>query len=101
MGNRGQIARIALRGLFLGILTAVFAMVVWYVWRPSHLVWARNAYAMTQAGAWDGWEGFIALLAYWFFELRGRAIVTVLAMVLWCLSAWSVLGSAIRGHIHD
>lgn len=100
MRAEGRFVRIALRVFFLAALAAALAMAVWYVWRPSHLVWARNAYAMTQAGAWEGWEGFSALLVYWFFELRGRTVVALLSMLTWFLSAWSVLGREPKGRMY-
>lgn len=74
--------------LGLMVMGAFLALGIWYLWRPGHMVWARNAYGMADVGAWTGWEAVMATSAYWFFELKGRTVVTVLALAIWIGSAW-------------
>lgn len=91
MSKRPAFGQLVLASIGLLALAASLAAMVWYLWRPSHLVWVRNAYGMAQVGAWGGAEGFGALLLYWFFELRGRTVVTALAVVIWGLACWKTL----------
>lgn len=79
---------IAARVAALTLAAVALTLAVWYLWRPGHIVWARNAYGMTAVGAWSGFEGFSAFMAYWFFELRGRTVVTVAALAGWMAAAW-------------
>jgi len=86
-----------LSGLWLIALAFVLAVMVWYLWRPSHVVWARNAYGMAQVGAWEGLQGFSAYVLFWFFHLRGRTVVAVLSIALWIWVFWRLFGRRIFG----
>ena len=76
----------------LMVMGALLALSIWYLWRPEHMVWARNAYGMADAGAWTGWEAVMATFAYWFFELKGRTVLTVLALAMWIGCVWFLAG---------
>ena len=60
------------------------------LWRPGHLLWARNAYGMAQAGAWTGGDAFLAFMTYWFLEMHGRTVVTIALLGGWLWGAWRV-----------
>lgn len=67
-------------------------LAVAFAWRPTHLVWARNGYAMAQDGTWTGLEAFGAFLAYWFYALYGEVVLTGLVALLWMgFVAWKLV----------
>ena len=74
--------------LGLLLLASLIGLGLWNLWRPEHVVWAKNAYGMAQAGAWEGWEGFVASMAFWFFDLKGRTAATLLGIAVWVACAW-------------
>lgn len=84
----------------IGLLAAgcLLALGLWFLWRPEHVVWARNAYGMAEVGAWTGWDGFQAYLAYGFFEWKGRTALTAFAVLLWLASAWAFARSVLAGN---
>lgn len=83
-----RLGAVLMSAVGLLILGGLIALCLWYLWWPQHVLWARNAYGMASVGAWTGWEGFLASAAFWFFELRGRTVVTVLGVALWMAFAW-------------
>lgn len=66
----------------------LFGAVGIVLWDPNSVLWARNGYGMAQAGAWTGMAAMAAQVAYWFYELKGRVVVSfgmlvVLGWMLW------------------
>ncbi len=76
------------RFLVLLVLTLSFPGIALILWNPDHLTWARNAYGMAQVGAWEGWRGFVATIVYWFFELKGRTLVSTAMLGAWIVGVW-------------
>lgn len=76
------------RFLALLAMTLAFPAAVLFLWEPEHLTWAHNAYGMAKVGAWDGGHGFVAMVAYWFFELKGRSLVSMAMLCAWIGCAW-------------
>ena len=79
------------RILFLLILAAVFYAVVRWVWLPSNLVWAQNAYAMAVNGTWGVWESAGAFCAYWFYALWGRSVLVISLTGAWIALLWVLI----------
>ena len=69
-------------------LTLVFPAFVKWLWNPEFLIWARNAHGMAEIGAWDGMRGVMATSVYWFFELKGRSLVTMTVLCAWIVCVW-------------
>lgn len=78
--------------LFLVALTSG-SLTLWWLWLPQHVVWARNAYAMSLAGVYEGAATIGASIAYWFIALYGRTVVSVAFLLI--AIAWGMKFSGI------
>lgn len=71
-----------------------FAVLLWWlmpmIWSPQLLLWVANASAMSDAGAWTGWDAFGADLSYWFVWLSGRTVVTSILLAAQSWLIWRV-----------
>lgn len=76
------------RFVVLLVLTISFPGIAFILWDPDHLTWARNAYGMAQVGAWEGGRGVLAVLVHWFFELKGRSLVSTSMLCAWIVCVW-------------
>lgn len=57
------------------------AVCIWIIWSPTFVVWAKNAHGMARNGTWTGSEAAIATFAYWFLELKGRTVTSILLII--------------------
>ena len=79
------------RLLVAAVLALAFTWVAMVIWDPTNPIWARNAYGMSQVGAWTGIEAVGAYVAYWFYEFWGRTILSSAMLAAQCWALWRCL----------
>lgn len=76
------------------VVAALLAVVLWLslplIWSPNLLLWVANASAMSDAGAWTGWDAVGADLSRWFVRLSGRTVATSILLAIQAWAIWRV-----------